>query len=641
MRKAGRYHVVRGLIVAASLVLLSLAGWEGYGRLEGRRLRDRVLEASTTDVPGIVKEMASYRRWVNPLLQEAHAQAERDNDRHRQLHISLALVPVDPGQVDYLYGRLLEAQAHEVTVIRGALLPHKVDLSERLWSILDDRKADLDVRFRAACALAAYTPDDPRWEKVSGDVAARLVNQNPFVLGKWAEALQPMGKVLLSPLASFLEDEKRSVAERSVSATLYRTFAERQPDAFARLEKVLAEQSKPDAAEEAKVALVKRQANVGVALLAMGQGEKVWPLLKHSPDPTLRSFLIDRLAPGGVDPRVLLTRFDQEQDLSIKRAILLSLGEFGLNRFPRVERENAIPKLLQLYRDDPDPGIHGAIEWLLRQWQVEGKRKDIDKELATGKGEGKRQWYVNRQGQTMVIVPDPGEFWMGEGQERHKRRINRPFAIASKEVTVEQFLLFRNNHPLNKDYAPASNCPVNMPSWYDAASYCNWLSEWEGIPKEQWCYEPNEKGEYAEGMKMAANYLHRTGYRLPTEVEWEYACRAGADTRFSFAEPDDLLGKHAWYAGNSSNKMQPVGVLKPNDLGLFDMHGNAWEWCQNRSEDLEDKEDIQRGIGPGSRVLRGASFYLQSGFVRSAIRYRGVPSFRDINVGFRPARTCR
>jgi eukaryotic-like serine/threonine-protein kinase len=296
MRTASRYHAVRGLVLAALLALVGWGGYEGYGTLKAQALRDRLLDANTADVPAVVKEMASYRRWIDPMLREAYAQAERDDDRRKQLHTSLALVPVDARQVEYLYGRLLGAEAQEVAVIRGALLPHQAEVSEGLWGILEDRRADLDRRFRAACALAAYTPDDPRWEEISGDVAARLVTRNALALGTWAEALRPVGKSLLPPLASFLEDERRNGSERSVAASVYKTLAEGQPDAFARLEKVLVEQSKAGAPVEAKVGLAKRQANVGVALVVMGRGEKVWPLLKHGPDPALRSFLIDRLA---------------------------------------------------------------------------------------------------------------------------------------------------------------------------------------------------------------------------------------------------------------------------------------------------------------------------------------------------------
>jgi serine/threonine protein kinase/formylglycine-generating enzyme required for sulfatase activity len=647
MRRATRHHVGRGLAVAAILVLLGLLGWEGYGRLEGRRLRDRVLDARTTDVPGIVKEMASYRHWVDRLLHEAYAQAERDNDRPRQLHASLALLPGDDGQVGYLYERLLEAEPQEVVVIRQALSEHEGDLTGRLWEVLQDPKTDQGRRLRAACALAAFAPDDARWERVKGDVAGMLAAQKPFEIARWTEALKGVGGRLLPPLADFLVDEQRSLSDRALLAVVYGSYASDTPEASARLEKGLDERCKPGATAAAKDALARKRASLGVALLVMGKAEKVWPLLKHGPDPTTRSYLIERLGAGGVDPRVLTARLAEEEDVSVRRAILLALGEYGPDRMPPAERRNQLPRLLRLYRDDPDPGIHGAAGWLVGRWGAADQLKGIDKALATGKAAGTRQWYVNRQGQTMVVVAKPGEFWMGEGGERHKRRINRTFAIASKEVTVEQFLLFRKDHRFGKQYAPTSNCPVNMVSWYDAAAYCNWLSEREGIPREEWCYEPNKEGRYAEGMKMAPNSLKRAGYRLPTEGEWEYACRAGADTAYSWGDSLDLLGRYAWVVANSLEQSHPVGSLRPNDLGLFDMHGNAWEWCQDEykrfgggsGKAVDNIEDMREIKSPSSRVLRGGSFLYQASFVRSADRIDFGPSLRNDGLGFRLART--
>jgi formylglycine-generating enzyme required for sulfatase activity len=236
---------------------------------------------------------------------------------------------------------------------------------------------------------------------------------------------------------------------------------------------------------------------------------------------------------------------------------------------------------------------------------------------------------------------------MGEGDERHRRWVGRSFAIASKEVTVEQFLRFRKEYPFFRDYARSSTCPINSVNWYDAAAYCNWLSEQEGIPRQQWCYLPNGVGSYEAGMTTAANYLQRKGYRLPTEAEWEYSCRAGANGRYSFGESAILLDRFGWTAKNAAGTSQPVGSLKPNDLGLFDLYGNTWEWCQDAHKDypkdpgrpIYDTEDATAPSDDTGRVLRGGSFVDLAWNVRSATRANISPAKRSNNNGFRPART--
>ena len=172
-------------------------------------------------MPRIVENMKPYRHWIDPLLRDAYQEAETSQDARKQLHASIALLPVDSGQVEYLYGRLLKAEPQELVVIREGLFDHKADLTERLWTLLENPKNDQDQRLHAACALAVFAPDDARWKKVSGDVAVTLAIQKPFVLAQWTDALKGVGKWLIPPLADLLVDENRSVSERGLIASVY------------------------------------------------------------------------------------------------------------------------------------------------------------------------------------------------------------------------------------------------------------------------------------------------------------------------------------------------------------------------------------------------------------------------------------
>ena len=410
-------------------------------------------------------------------------------------------------------------------------------------------------------------------------------------------------------------------------------------------------------AQDDKEILARRQANAAVALVRMSTTEKVWPLLKHRPDPRVRSWLIHRLSLMGADPEVVAKRLADEHDVSIRRALILGLGEY--DDISPVNQQALAETLLGLYRDDPDPGIHGAAEWSLRRWGKEQELAAIDAALTTGKVEGARRWYLNGQGQTMVLIRGPVEFLMGSPatepdrqtvEIQHRRRIGRDFALGSKEVTVEQFQRFLRAtpsilHAFTQRDAPEPDCPEISVTWYEAAAYCRWLSEKEGIPENQMCYPA--VAEIREGMRLPADYLSRTGYRLPSEAEWEYACRAGAHTSRPYGHAEELLHQYAWYPPAANNRSWPVARLKPNDLGFFDMLGNAVEWCQDghagyRVEENNatiDSEDTALVTEEQGRVLRGGGFTYQPPTLRCAIRLWAQPSYRAPDDGFRLART--
>ena len=407
---------------------------------------------------------------------------------------------------------------------------------------------------------------------------------------------------------------------------------------------------RPLVPEDPKDRLARRQANAAVALLRLGREQKVWPILQHRPDPRTRSYLIHRFGPLDADPHQVLSQLDTQNEVSIRRALILALGEFNDQTFPPQDRALLTPRLLDLYVNDPDPGIHGAAAWTLRRWECRSELQRIDREFATGTPVASRRWYVNRQGQTLAVIAAPGEFVIGSppreaGREggpegdvemQHHVRIDHAFAIMTHTVTVAEFLRFREDFYYRNTFSQEPDCPINNLSWYEAAAYCNWLNEREGIPREQWCYLPNDQGDYAQGMRIVPNCLDRIGYRLPTEAEWEYACRAGSITSRYYGQSPDLDNHYAWTVRLAIGRgTTSVGQFKPNDLGLFDMMGNIMEWIHDAYRDRSQKvagqpwEDPRKPEDVSNQQVRALrpSCYTSTGseYTRSAAREVSVP----------------
>jgi formylglycine-generating enzyme required for sulfatase activity len=363
-------------------------------------------------------------------------------------------------------------------------------------------------------------------------------------------------------------------------------------------------------------------------------------------------------------PQSVVAELDNQRDNSIRRALLLILGEFSEQRLPTAEREQLTPRLLDLYANDPDPGIHGAAAWTLGQWGLQPECRKIDQACATGRADGGRGWFVSRLGKTLAVIPAPGEFVVGsppwesgreggpEGgveMQRHVQ-IDHSFALMSYQVTVGKFLRFAGKDFFYRKYfSPQADCPINNVTWYDAVAYCNWLNEQEGIPQDQWCYLPNEKGEYAQGMSIVPNALQRAGYRLPTEAEWEFACRAGSVTSRYFGQSLDLVNRYSCNVMNSLGRRTAlVGSFKPNELGLFDMLGNTLEWTHSLFFDYS--QNVESRLRAGSevpevlsdrqrRALRGATLAHPPETIRAAFVDAYPPGVSTYGVSLRLART--
>ena len=410
----------------------------------------------------------------------------------------------------------------------------------------------------------------------------------------------------------------------------------------------------------------KRKANAVVALAKLNQPETIWPLLKHTSTPQMRSYLIDKIALHNVDYKVILNQLKIEKEVSIRRALIQTLESFGVGQISLEERISIIPDLEEIYLKEPDPGIHASAEWLLKTWNQQPfinktneawqkdneltlkRQKEIKNLLDKEKEKSLKQWYVNGQGQTMVVIPGPVEFLMGSpvsevdrrtDELQHKRKIGRSFEISNKAVTLTQYKQFDAKYTLDAKYVRSGDLPVVAINYYMAAKYCNWLNEKEGIPEDQWCFEINKQGEAI----VKKDYLSLKGYRLPTEAEMEYTNRAGSISSRYFGDTLELLPKYAWLQKNSNDQPWPVGSLKPNDFGLFDSLGNCFTWCMEEYGNYPDgtAEDNLEGtkVSTETRVLRGGSFFSGASDARSSLRDSGAPTGRNGYFGCRLART--
>jgi len=223
---------------------------------------------------------------------------------------------------------------------------------------------------------------------------------------------------------------------------------------------------------------------------------------------------------------------------------------------------------------------------------------------------------ANTIGMEFVLIP-AGTFQMGsttgDSDERpvHQVTISQPFYLGKYEVTQAQWQAVMGQNPSLFQGDP--NLPVEQVWWDDVQEFIRKLNAKEG----------------------------HTKYRLPTEAEWEYAARAGTTTAYSFGDDATRLGEYAWYKGNAGERTHPVGKLKPNPWGLYDMHGNVWEWVQDwyqryQSEAVTDPQGPDLGT---HRSRRGCAWNNAAEVCRSTNRYSS-PGYRDDFLGFRLLQTA-
>lgn len=333
-----------------------------------------------------------------------------------------------------------------------------------------------------------------------------------------------------------------------------------------------------------------------------------------------------------------------------------------------VQKEKLVEEVIELayfYNEAGQPAR--ALEWLQR-----GKEEEVLKgaslarleELAPGK-EGFRklcrsilqelnsvffaeleEWYYPE-----MIRVEGGAFEMGSiesGREKPPHQVTvSSLLMATTPTTFRQYGLFcaatGRSLPGDSGFGKGSRPAINV-NWYDATEFCNWLSEANGLAKVYTIHkdqkDPKNQSEYDEIKWLVIADHAANGYRLPTEAEWEFAARARGQRPAGQYAGSDNLDEVGWYDINSDRKTQPVKKKRANELGLYDMSGNVWEWCWDWYGSYQKEAQVDP-IGPDSgsvRVLRGGSWYFSQDYARCAYRLDYFPINRSHFYGFRLAR---
>jgi len=688
-------------LVACFVVLAVLGAGLYMIRMRQQQAQALVLAVEKADieqVPAIVDDLSPYRRWADPLLHQRLADAREDSKQALQL--SLALVPVDAERVDYLCRRLLTAQPNELCVIRDALSSSGQELAPRFWRVLDDRRADVGQRFRAACGLAAFgKPDDPRWAGVRRDLVETLVKESPLFLGKWTEALRPSRGVLVQPLIDAFHDGKHSESERSVAAGLLAALAADRPktlaalvadadaaqfqvlfpvleahrnDAIDTLTRLVQQKTGRAEDEKARVKFGRRRAKAALALVRLGAREQALAVFHADQDPEAISQFVVRAREFGLIPEDIWECLAQPQaaDELVRYGLLLSLGDFAPADVSEKLKRNLIARCFDWYANDPSARIHGAVEWVLGRWKIQAPA------LADKAGRipppfplpQHREWFVLQMGSerlTFVIVPETTfimgspntEYFQAVVEERHKVKLTRAFAILDCEVPVRLWLQYLEDAKQDRssweqrDARPpkyrSPDYPVSNISWAEAVEFCRWLTRNVGLPESEQCYVKNVEAKSGpSGHAPWQFFPHRSGFRLPTEAEWECSCRCGTSTTYGFGSDPDLLKHFGVFVEDSNREPSPSRSKRPNLRGIFDMHGNVWEWCHDwkakYSPDLVNA--IVDPVGPevgDTRAYRGGSYDNYARHGRSACRIFDIPTYSFSFVGLRIVCTLR
>lgn len=680
MRQARKKITRRFSMLGLTCLFIAIVGcwswWTGTKK-QAELAANAILNADLDRIDLLISELPVSKRHVDPHFRQALIH----DDDETKLRALIALRNASPAIEKQLVTHSLSLPSNEFYLVLPRIDGSQID-QKALWDILDDTDSTNEQRFRAASLLAKSVENGNipnKWKEHARYLAAvqlQFVAQNPLDVEFFLDALRPVGDVLdphLRDIQIATESDERLADWATTVRTAYagskpsrlidilelasqgqfqiatRAIA-KNPKALELLRKTAVELSIPPNDDKLiESDSIRRISNLLIAADRFALLD-LWQIMKESCHLDLETHLIhsyptlcdsiDRLAnsiPGEKDPIVL-------------QRLIHCLGEFTSSAHTKFADLPVAADITGIYATTADAGLRSSIEWLSHRWNLKLPTVDFKRIPVHA------NWRTTPQGHTLVRL-GPAEFVSGSSpsntevlihERRQKVTIPRQFEISTKPVTVEEIERFVTSRGLNfKRPNIAYSGPYGI-SWYAAAHYCNWLSEQAGLPESEWCYVRNSNDDFANGMQVVEQFLEKSGFRLPTEAEWEFACRGTTSTSRYCGNHTRWLHKYAWHQNRfTPERTHPVGMLKPNRYGLFDMLGNTWEWChdafdqkqQTRTADRVDRPESGQVLDADDRILRGGSFVSPPQHVRAAIRNHEQPFRANVVRGFRIART--
>jgi formylglycine-generating enzyme required for sulfatase activity len=523
------------------------------------------------------------------------------------------------------------------------------------------------------CALAQYDAGNARWQAEAPVLAGLLVNESPAAAGRWADQCRLVRSHLVPSIAAAFDGHEQTtgsrvaaayvlsvlladdpariaeflaIAERDQLGPLLKVAGRQKQQTAAAVETRLSTLPTSPAADGSDEPAAKQQGNLCLALLVCDAESAVWRRLADGRDPRARSYLIHSAAAGPISADRLADLLVASDNADAQYTLLLMLGALEPGDVRGSHATRLRKWLLSNYRENPDSGVHSAIEWLHRVWQRENDLSPIQIDLMREGPRPERHWYHNSLGQCLVIVDGPVTFLMGSPDDepghgpnelQHQRTIRRRFAVATTETTRGQMRQSRGQSASDAPDGPAEGIT------YEAAlEFCRWLSRRESIQATPAAINVTSDEEKEE----IAIDLRQDDYRVPSEPEWEFACRAGTITARCFgSSATPLESGYAHYSDRQG--VAAVGGKMPNRLGLFDVYGNVEEWTIGRlapySDGASDDADQMNFREQFVAVRRGGSSSTRPQFFRSALRTPITHTIGvnepDESVGLRIART--